>query len=41
MYPLTILLNIIGIIEETIRYCGFEFFSDHIESVITGDYFDY
>ena len=41
IYPLTILLNIIGIIEETIRCCGFSFFSNHIESVITGDCFDY
>ena len=36
MYPLTILLNIIGIIEETIRCGGFEFFSDHIETVVAG-----
>jgi hypothetical protein len=40
MYPLTILLNNIGIIEETIRCGGFEFFSKHIESVINGDCFD-
>ena len=41
MYTLPILLNIIGIIEETIRCCGFEFFSEHIQSIITGDCFDY
>ena len=40
MYPLTILLNNIGIIEETIRCGGFGFLSKHIKSVINGGCFD-
>ena len=40
IYPLTILLNCIGIIEERIRTDDFYFFKSHIEDIITGYYFD-
>ena len=40
IYPLTILLNFIGIIEERIRNDDYSFFVSHIEDVVTGYYFD-